>query len=307
MSSLAGRRAIVTGAAQGLGRAFTVALADAGAAVAVCDVDPLVADVEAAAWTTVADVSDAHAVRSFVDGAAERLGGIDIVVNNAGVVRRTLPATDSWEKAVDDYDAVMGANFRGAYLVGRAAIPCLVARGGDIVNITTDHIHTCGYPEAVDHADAPECRWAEARRPPLGNATFDLYDASKFALAGLTHVWARALREHRVRVNSFGMGATETPMMLRHLESKGVPPPANLMKADRVAEILVELLAEGPGGRTGDSVQLWSDHPCVLPRPSLYGRLAATESVAATSAATSAAATSAAAASAADPVRQAAN
>jgi NAD(P)-dependent dehydrogenase (short-subunit alcohol dehydrogenase family) len=245
--------------------------------VAVCDVDPVVAKVEAAAWTTVADVGDAGAVRAFVDGAAERLGGIDVVVNNAGVVRQTLPVTDSWEKTIDDYDAVIGPNLRGAYLVGRAAIPYLVARGGDIVNVTSDHVHTCGYPEAIDHTDAPACRWAETRRPPLGNATFDIYDASKFALAGLTHVWARALRDQRVRVNSFGMGATETPMMLQHLERKGVPPPANVMKAERVAEILVELVAEGPDGRTGDSIQLWSDHPCVLPPPSLYGRLAAAE------------------------------
>jgi 3-oxoacyl-[acyl-carrier protein] reductase len=277
MSRLSGRRAIVTGAAQGLGRAFTTALAGAGAAVAVCDVDPAVAEVGAAAWTAVADVSDPTSVRAFVDGAAERLGGLDIVVNNAGIVRQTRPLTDSWEQTVDDYDAVMAANVRGAYLVGRAAIRHLVARGGDIVNVTTDHIHTCGYPEAVDHAEAPDCRWAETRRPPLGNATFDVYDASKFALGGLTHVWARALREQRVRVNSFGMGATETPMLLAHLERKGVPPPANLMKAARVAEILVELIAEGPDGRTGDSVQLWADHPCVLPPPSLYGRLAAAE------------------------------
>jgi len=277
MTVLAGRRAIVTGGAKGLGLAFTVALADAGAAVAVCDIDAAVAAVDAAAWTAVADVSDPDAVRAFVDGAAERLGGIDIVVNNAAVVRQTFPLTDSWEKTVDDYDAVMAANFRGAYLVGRAAIPHLVEHGGDIVNITTDHVHTCGYPEAVDHADAPDCRWAELRRPPLGNATFDVYDAAKFALGGLTHVWARTLREHGVRVNSFGMGATETPMMLAHLERKGVPPPAGLMKAERVAEVLVELLAEGPDGRTGDSVQLWSNHPCVLPAPSLYGRLAEAE------------------------------
>jgi 3-oxoacyl-[acyl-carrier protein] reductase len=277
MNALAGRRAIVTGAAHGLGRAFTVALADAGAGVAACDVDPVVSEVEAAVWTAVADVGDADAVRAFVDGAAERLGGIDIVVNNAGIVRRTLPVSDSWEKTVDDYDTVVAANLRGAYLVGRAAIPYVVTGGGDIVNITTDHVHTCGYPEAMDHADAPDCRWAETRRPPLGNATFDIYDASKFALAGLTQVWARALREHGVRVNSFGMGATETPMMREHLERKGVPPPANMMKAERVADVLVELLAEGPAGRTGDSVQLWSDHPCVLPPPSLYGRLAAAE------------------------------
>jgi NAD(P)-dependent dehydrogenase (short-subunit alcohol dehydrogenase family) len=274
MTVLQGRRAIVTGAAQGLGRAFAEALAEAGAAVGVCDVDPAVAAVDAASFAAVADVSDPAAVRTFVDEGAERLGGIDIVVNNAAIVRQTFPVTDSWEQAIDDYDAVMGANFRGAYLVGRAAIPYLARQGGDIVNVTTDHIHTCGYPEAVDHSDAPDCRWAATRRPPLGNPTFDIYDSSKWALNGLTNVWSRALAEHRVRVNSFGMGATDTPMIRAHLERKGVAPPANLMKAERVAEILVELIAEGPDGRTGDSVQLWPDHPCVLPPPSLYGRLA---------------------------------
>lgn len=273
MSALAGRRAIVSGAAQGLGRAFAEALADAGAAVAVCDVDPEVERLGAARWSAVADVSDPAAVRAFVDQAAERLGGIDIVVNNAGVVRQTSPASDDFDKAVEDYDAVVGVNLRGAYLLGRAAIPHLIRDGGDLVNITTDHVHTCGYPEAIDHADAPHCRWAETRRPAVGNATFDVYDASKWGLKGLTSVWALALAEHGVRVNSFGMGATETPMILAHLERKGVPRPANLMSAERVADVLVELIAEGPGGRSGDSVQLWPDHPCALPPVSLEGRL----------------------------------
>lgn len=273
MSALAGRRAIVSGAAQGLGRAFAEALADAGAAVAVCDVDPEVERLGAARWSAVADVSDPAAVRAFVDQAAERLGGIDIVVNNAGVVRQTSPASDDFDKAVEDYDAVVGVNLRGAYLLGRAAIPHLIRDGGDLVNITTDHVHTCGYPEAIGHADAPHCRWAETRRPAVGNATFDVYDASKWGAKGLTSVWALALAEHGVRVNSFGMGATETPMILAHLERKGVPRPANLMSAERVADVLVELIAEGPGGRSGDSVQLWSDHPCALPPVSLEGRL----------------------------------
>jgi 2-hydroxycyclohexanecarboxyl-CoA dehydrogenase len=273
MSALAGRRAIVSGAAQGLGRAFSEALADAGAAVAVCDVDPEVERLGAARWSAVADVSDPPAVRAFVDQAAERLGGIDIVVNNAGVVRQTSPVNDDFDKAVDDYDAVVGVNLRGAYLLGRAAIPHLIRDGGDLVNITTDHVHTCGYPEAIDHADAPDCRWAETRRPGVGNATFDVYDASKWGVKGLTSVWALALAEHGVRVNSFGMGATETPMILAHLERKGVPRPSNLMSARRVAQVLVDLIAEGPAGRSGDSVQLWPDHPCVLPPVSLEGRL----------------------------------
>jgi 3-oxoacyl-[acyl-carrier protein] reductase len=274
MNSLEGRRAIVTGAAEGLGRAFAEALAGGGAAVAACDVDPEVEALGAATFAQAADVTDPGAVRAFVDAAADQLGGVDIVVNNAGVVRQTFPTADDWDKAVADFDAVVGVNLRGAYLVGRAAIPHLIRGGGDLVNITTDHIHTCGYPEPVDHSDAPDCRWAGTRRPAVGNATFDVYDASKWGLKGLTSVWALALAEHGVRVNSFGMGATETPMILAHLKRKGVPRPANLMSAERIAQILVELIAEGPEGRSGDSVQVWPDHPCVLPPVSLDGRLA---------------------------------
>jgi NAD(P)-dependent dehydrogenase (short-subunit alcohol dehydrogenase family) len=273
MSELGGRRAVVTGAAQGLGRAFVEALERAGAAVAVCDIDPAVEGF--GSWSQIADVSDPDAVRAFIAAAAAALGGIDIVVNNAGVVRQTAPTSDDWQRAIADYDAVVGVNLRGPYLVGRAAIPHLIRDGGDLVNVTTDHVHTCGYPEAVDHADAPHCRWASLRRPPVGNATFDVYDASKWGVKGLTSVWALALAEHGVRVNSFGMGATETPMILAHLKRKGAARPANLMNAERVAEVLVELIAEGRDGRTGDSVQLWPDHPCVLPPVGLEGRLLA--------------------------------
>ncbi len=279
---LSGRRAIVTGAAQGLGRAFALAFAQAGAAVAVADRRPGVEVVGreidalgARGWARVADLSDPEAVASFVEGAALHLGGIDVLVNNAGSVRRTSPATDSWEQAIDDFDAVVGDNYRTTYLVGRAAIPHLIRQGGDIVNITSDHVHTCGYPEAVDHADAPDCRWASTRRPPLGGPNWDVYDSSKWAVKGLATVWAAALAEHGVRVNALGMGATDTPMIRAHLQAKGVPAPPSLMRADQVAAVLVELIAEGPHGRTGDSVELWADHPCALPPVSLDGRLAA--------------------------------
>jgi 3-oxoacyl-[acyl-carrier protein] reductase len=273
-SALAGRRALVTGGAQGLGRAFATVFAEAGATVAACDVKPEVRELTELGWADVADVTDAAAVRAFVDGAARRLGAIDIVVNNAGVVRQTSPAEDPFEQAVDDFDVVIGVNLRGAYLVGRAAIPHLLRQGGDIINVTSDHVRTCGYPEAVDHADAPDCRWARTRRPPLGGPGYDVYDSSKWGLHGLTHVWARALADHRVRVNSVGMGATDTPMIRAHLDAKGAPPPPGLMQADQVARVVVELLAEGPEGRTGDHVQLWRDHPCRLPPVGLDGQLA---------------------------------
>ena len=93
-------------------------------------------------------------VRRVVDDVVRRTGTIDVLVNNAGVVRVTDP-TDPWEKALDDYDHVVGTNFKGVFLFGRAVIPLMVEQGsGNIVNIATDHVHTCGWPEAVDHADS---------------------------------------------------------------------------------------------------------------------------------------------------------
>jgi len=269
-ASIKGRRAIVTGAAQGLGLACAHALAKAGADVGVCDTSPAVEGVASdlaayggSAWAAVADVSSPDDVRRFVDGAARRLGGIDMVVNNAGVCLPTSPAGDPWDKAVTDYDLTVGANLRGAYLVGRAAIPYLIRQGGHIVNVTTDHIHTCGWPVALDHADAPACPWAATPRPPGGGPAFDVYDASKWAINGLTHAWATALRPHGIRVNSFGMGATDTPMYRGFLG--GRPPAPGVMDPANVASVLLDLLAEGPEGRTGASVQLWVGHPCVLP------------------------------------------
>ena len=279
---LTGRRALVTGAAQGLGRAFAVALAEAGADVAVGDLDASVLDLAgelerlgARCVAAVADVARADDVARFVALAAAELGGLDLVVNNAGVVRATAPATDSLERAVEDFDWMVGVNLRGTYLVGRAAIPHLVAADGpaDIVNVTTDHIHTCGYPIALDHGDAGACPWAAAPRPPLGGPGFDVYDASKWGVKGLTLTWAQALAKHGVRVNGFGMGATNTPMYRSHLGDQPVPP--TTMAPEQVAAVLVDLVAEGVAGRTGDSVELWVGHPCALPPVGLDGTVMA--------------------------------
>ena len=269
---LGGRRALVTGAAQGLGRAYAVALADAGAAVAVLDVNPAVSAVAeqlrargSSAWSTVADLADPAAVLGAVDGAAEALGGLDIVVNNAAVCLATRPDSDSYDKGVADFDTTIGVNLRGSFLVGRAAIAHLRLGGGDLVNVTNDHIHTCGFPEVLDHADAPDCPWASRPRAPLGGAAFDVYDASKWGINGLTNVWARVLAPLGIRVNSFGMGATDTPMYRGFIGDR--PPGPGMMTPEAVAGVLVDLLAEGPGGRNGDSVEVWVGHPCALPPP----------------------------------------
>ena len=281
-TTLRGRRALVTGAAAGLGKAYAIALAQAGADVAVCDVSESVAIVGDAiaalgvkSWTQVADVAQPNDVKAFVDGAAQKLGGLDIVVSNAGVVRVTNPAKDDFDKALDDFEFMMDVNLRGVYLTGRAAIPHLVKNGGDLINVTTDHIHTCGWPEAHSHPDDSLCTWKGVQRSAVGGPGFDVYDASKWGIKGLTNAWARALAPHKVRVNSFGMGATATPMYLGFLGER--TPAPGVMTPEGVASVLVDLISEGPSGRTGDCVQLWAGHPTVLPPPMLDGILCAAD------------------------------
>ena len=144
---------------------------------------------------------------------------------------------------------------------------------GDIVNVTTDHIHTCGYPIALDHDDAGECPWAAAPRPPLGGPGFDVYDASKWGVKGLTFTWAQAL----ARTASASTGSAWGPRTRRCTAPTSAtrPVPPTTMAPEQVAAVLVELLAEGPEGRTGDSIELWVGHPCVLPPVGLDGTLMA--------------------------------
>jgi len=256
MPTLDGKVAIVTGAAVGLGRAFAEALAREGAAVALCDVRPeltitatALADAGHQVYSAHTDVSRPDHVRRFVDATVERFGGIDILVNNAGTWRATY-CDDPWEKGLDDWDAIMGTNLKGVFLFGRAVIPHLIARGagGNIVNIATDHIH-----------------------PPPGFATgggtrMDIYDSSKWGINGLTIDWAHALEKHRIRCNALCMDATDS-MMIR--SAMGRPPSEELLKRwmrpEQTARLLLDLLAEGPDGRTGENIGLWVGHEVKLP------------------------------------------
>ena len=266
---LEGKSAIVTGAAVGLGNAFARALAAQGARVTVCDVREEVRALEAegvAALALVADVSAPADARRVVDGHAERFGGLDVLVSNAGIWRAST-ATDDLDKTLDDYEAVVGVNLKGVFLFGRAAIPHLIAGGGGhIVNIGTDHACTCGTPVLRPHDDAPDCPWTGGPpRPPGGGPAMDLYDAAKWGVTGLTICWSKALAGHGVRVNALCMGATDSHM-LRGFHGDG-PLPPHTMRAEDVAALLIDLLAEGPHGRTGQNINVAVGHPIELPPP----------------------------------------
>jgi NAD(P)-dependent dehydrogenase (short-subunit alcohol dehydrogenase family) len=278
MSRVANSTAIVTGGAVGLGASFARALAQAGATVTICDVDQRVERTAATLRASgldvhgmVGDVGQPEDVKRIVDAAARRTGAVDVLVNNAAVVEVTSP-TDEWTKALADYDRVMTTNLKGVFLFGRACAPLMAQNGwGEIINVSTDHVHTCGWPDPITHDDAPRCPWRDKPRQP-GWVFLDLYDASKWALNGLTQSWAKMLRPNGVRVNNICMGATDSHMQrlfLGYGEEPGTEPPADLldwwMKPEEVARVLIELIEEGISGRSGDNIGLWLGHPTVLP------------------------------------------
>jgi len=237
--------AIVTGAAQGLGRAIASGLVAGGYRTVTCDIDAAVADLPGLAIE--ADVSDPVAVRGVVDEAVAAYGRIDVLVNNAGVVRATRAGQD-WAQGLRDFDDVIGTNLFGAFLCGRAVAPVMIdQQGGHIINISTDHV----YPEPG--------------RRVWGHGGMDVYNASKWALNGLTLDWAHTLRRHGVRVNGLCLGATDTPMLRAFAgEVDDEVVVATWMDPDDVCDLLLELLAEGPDGRTGHNLGCWVGRPLRL-------------------------------------------
>lgn len=273
--SLQGKNAIVTGAAVGLGLTYAQSLAKAGVNLAVCDLrdeilslpDELASHgVRAYAWQ--GDVSDPQHVRSVVDGTRDTLGSIDILVNNAGVWGASV-ADDDLDKSIDDYERIVGTNLKGEYLFGRAVIPLMIAQGsgGDIVNIATDHMVTCGTPHNVC-PKLPSCPWADTPRPTGGGDAMDLYDAGKWGLNGLLFAWAKALAPHRIRVNQFCMGATDSHMLRSFHNFKPSPEEeASWMRSEDNAQALLDLLEEGPEGRNAQSINFCVGRPVKLEQP----------------------------------------
>ena len=268
MGMFDGKVALVTGAAVGLGNAFARVLAAEGARIAVCDVrdeiNALSKSIGKPVLAIKADVANADDVRRVVDTTLKELGRIDVLVNNAGVWAASQ-ATDSVEKSIQDYAYVVDTNLKGVFMFGRAVLPIMIAQGGgDIVNICTDHVQTCGSPWELGHDDAPNCPWqGQTPRITGGGAAMDLYDASKWAHLGLTFAWAQAVEANNIRVNAMCMGATDS-YMLRSFHNHNPPAEevANWMKADDVARLMIDLIRDG---RTGDYIGIAMGHPIDLP------------------------------------------
>lgn len=193
MGDLSGKTALVTGASRGIGAAIALKLASQGAAVAVnyagseAAAAAIVAQIESAGGRAVAiqaDVSDAEAANRLFAETIETLGGLDIVVNNAGITRDGLVVRMS----DDDWNSVIDTNLTGVFNVTRAAARHLMKqRSGSIVNVTS----VIGL---------------------VGNAGQANYAAAKAGVIGLTKSVAKELAPRGVRANAVAPGFIETDM-----------------------------------------------------------------------------------------------
>ncbi|MEZ5726765.1 MAG: glucose 1-dehydrogenase [Burkholderiaceae bacterium] len=189
---LAGRTALVTGAARGNGRAIAIGLAAAGARVVVTDV--LEAEAEETAATIVSaggeasafvlDVTDAGACHALAAEVATEIAPIDLLVNNAGIlVRQPLLS----ENAAEVWRRIIDVNVNGSFNVTNACVASLTATRGTIVNIASIASF-------------------------VGQAGAAGYAPSKGAIKAMTQSFAAELAPHGVRVNALAPGVIETPM-----------------------------------------------------------------------------------------------
>jgi NAD(P)-dependent dehydrogenase (short-subunit alcohol dehydrogenase family) len=195
----AGRSALVTGAASGIGRATALRLAREGARIAAVDVDAagaarVVEEIRARAPSAAAhsfecDVSDAAAVARTVAGAAGALGTIDVLANVAGI-GDTAASTGLEAIDAERWDRVLAVNLRGPFLLCRAVLPAMVALGkGAIVNVSS---------------------LAGRSKSAMGGPA---YSASKAGLLGLTRHLAFDYGPRGIRVNAICPGGVDTPML----------------------------------------------------------------------------------------------
>lgn len=184
--------ALVTGAAQGIGRDIALALANDGADVAICDVNmeaaqKTAADIEAKGRKSLAlktNVASSAEVNAMVDQVIEKFGRIDILVNNAGITRDGLILRMKDE----DWDLVLSINLKGAFLCAKAGLKYMTKqRSGTIINIAS-----------IVGA--------------MGNAGQANYVASKAGLIGLTKTIAREYANRGVTANAVAPGFIDTAM-----------------------------------------------------------------------------------------------
>lgn len=239
---LDGRVAIVTGAAQGIGRAYALALAGAGARVCVSDVtEPtetvaLIRKLRGEAIGVVANITDQPSLEAMVARTIDAFGRLDVLVNNAALFGKLhmQPFTDI---SNEEWDLVMTVNVRGTWQTIKAALPALrQAGGGSIVNISSATTFK-------------------------GSPVLAHYVASKGAIVGLTRALARELGPDKIRINAIAPGLVMTANVREHAdwrEAKGGIVATRALQRDSVPEdmtgVMLFLASDDSGFMTGQTI-----------------------------------------------------
>jgi 3-oxoacyl-[acyl-carrier protein] reductase len=241
MGKLNGKIALVTGGAQGIGRAIALALAREGARVAISDINLEKAketcrEIEALGKEALAvggSVAEAKDAEAMVEKTVEAFGGLDILVNNAGITRDGILLRMKEE----DWDLVLDVNLKGAFHCTKASLRALIKRkGGKIINIAS----VTGQ---------------------MGNAGQANYAASKAGLLGLTKSAAREYASRNIQVNAVAPGFIDTamsqaiPQKEREMLIKAIPM-ERLGTPEDIAEAVLFLASPASDYITGQVVNV---------------------------------------------------
>ncbi|MDQ0746512.1 NAD(P)-dependent dehydrogenase (short-subunit alcohol dehydrogenase family) [Streptomyces africanus] len=241
MNRFTGKTVLVTGAGSGLGRAMALAFAAEGASVVVAgrtaasldETAGLIEAVGGTATAVTADVTDSDQLHNLVCESVTRFGGLDIAVNNAGILRGTVPVGEVSEK---DWDAVLRTNVTGVWLAMKHEIAHMKENGGGtIVNISSN----LGAHRRIPNAAA--------------------YIASKAAVSALTRAAALDHIHQGIRINAVSPGASAAPMSLRPGETEAdrarrmrtENPLGRVAEAEEVAAAVLYLASPAAGAVVG--------------------------------------------------------
>ena len=232
-----GKTAVITGSAVGIGRGVAVVLARLGMNIGALDIDTannqqtakLVQDAGASCLAIDCDVGDKRAAKIAIDAVAEKIGGINLLVNNAGYWDNSALTQGTYESQTEAFDKAMGGSALGAFYCTRAAVDHMrAAGGGNVIGMITDHVKP-GY--------------LITGKPAVG------YDCGKFGMVRQTETWAQELAPHGIRVNGLCFGAVDTPM----LRAVAADPLPGEMQVEDIGQAVVNIVAHGSAGPTGET------------------------------------------------------
>lgn len=239
-NELSGRVAFVTGAARGIGLSIATALSQRGADVAMADVDLAALETATqalgdAALAVEADVSRQTDVRRAIERTVEHFGGLEILVNNAGI----CPLCDFADVTEEEWDRVMAINLKGAFFACQAALPHLQKSGerGRVVNISSVAGQSGGVLAPIH------------------------YSASKAGLIVMTKTLARVLAPQRATVNCVAPGTTATDLTDAWAEElrervRAAIPLGRLGRPEEIAEAVCFLVSDKAAFVTGATLDI---------------------------------------------------